>query len=969
MTRSPRSPKRPARMRSRHVERLESRSLLAADLDSSLARFGSVEALQDYLIEDGLRRYESLFGTDTGWGCWNLCYPHVLFDGAEVSEYRMLASSANTADFSSANHSVSGTNVQVAGIDEGDLVETDGRSLFALGGSRLSIVDVTRPDSLSLLSQVDLPGVGVAEFLIGDRLTVISTESYWSEALPLMTLRAAEGFSPYPYLSASPSVTVTVFDVSDPTSPRELEQTKLDGAYRDSRAIDDKVLVVVDNSQLSLPAPSVTCEETPVPFEDDGSTAASDAQASSRMSLMWPPPEYVGSKCVYESKDAWLERMSGEVDTYLVERLPHFTSYGADHEFARAGLLHEPSDLVRPTSPDASQILSLVTFDVDDADPGVLASEGVVAGWNSAIYVSRDAVIIVEPTWDSVGTQGAQSRLLLYRWNDDLGAPIASAVGLVPGSLVNSFALDVHQGIVRVATTTSAWSDKGTWSSNNHLFTLRVVGQKLEVVGELDEFGVDERIQSVRFQGDIAYVVTFRQTDPLFTIDLSDPASPRLLGELVLPGFSGYLQQLDATHLLGMGYAPQADGRWSSQLSLFDIADLAAPRLLDTFALPVSSWSLANGDHHALLWNATTHVLTLPLSRSEPDGTTTTVEGYSWENYRQVHELLALRIDDPASGQVGDRFEKLGTVEHDSPVRRGVTIDDRLYSLASADLKLAAALPGTASLDSLELFVWPEPYQPWFVEDSLPVGALVRIADTQSEEAAPADVTPTPLDDDGLAEALSLAREDLAARRAIRSQSIRFVGAEPALDEPTESGLVTFQIVLAIGDVRYLYRADASGRLELLDDAFEFADQPEHSPWTNSRNSLDASNDGHVAPQDALIVINELNAGGARELRAQFPLRAIATPTSDLTVSLFWDVDGDRFLAPIDALRIINWLNQNQAAGEGEAILGTEALATGEYLAPIEVPAQSVPRRAVTWATAVDATVACVEPDSPWWEL
>jgi uncharacterized secreted protein with C-terminal beta-propeller domain len=202
--------------------------------------------------------------------------------------------------------------------------------------------------------------------------------------------------------------------------------------------------------------------------------------------------------------------------------------------------------------------------------------------------------------------------------------------GSVTGTLLNQFAMDEHDGRVRVASTVAPvmgmpelrtpeppsvdpaaptatavpgvrpTADEKAQQSYVTVLELRDGG--LVQVGRVGGLGKDETIRSVRFAGPVGYVVTFRQTDPLYSLDLSDPTRPRVTGELKIPGYSAYLHPIGDGLILGVGQDADLQGRTKGlQMSLFDVSDPAAPRRLDQVALP-GGWSDVEGDHHAFTY-------------------------------------------------------------------------------------------------------------------------------------------------------------------------------------------------------------------------------------------------------------------------------------------------------------------------------------------------------------------------------
>ena len=142
-------------------------------------------------------------------------------------------------------------------------------------------------------------------------------------------------------------------------------------------------------------------------------------------------------------------------------------------------------------------------------------------------------------------------------------------------------------------------------------------GDELETVGRVGDLGRGEEIYAVRFVGEVGFVVTFEQTDPLYALDLSDPADPRVTGELKIPGYSAYLHPVGGELLLGIGQSGTDSGQVTgSQASLFDVGDLSDPQRVDKLELARGQWSssAAEFDHHAFAYVPDRELALVPVS-------------------------------------------------------------------------------------------------------------------------------------------------------------------------------------------------------------------------------------------------------------------------------------------------------------------------------------------------------------------
>jgi uncharacterized secreted protein with C-terminal beta-propeller domain len=613
------------------IESLEQRCLLDATPIAAVQppHFASAEEFRQYLVNTALEQYKDLFGQHFS-GYYYTPGPVIFREGGPlVASFASTVTAAGPAD----SMSISQTNVQVAGVDEGDLVKTDGTYLYTINGEELNIVRAVPASGLSVVAHVHLGGQAVAEYLDGNRLTVIDTV-YDGIVTPFQ--QTADGFSLY--FRNSAKVELAVFDVSDPTAPREVQSTVMDGSYINSRAVGDHVYLAVQNYLSGLPAPAYT--------NFNGET-------------------------IYETRESYLARIAGhELDLAL----PHYyvRTGGPTGPLQATGFVTDPANLYKGESDDDRELLSLVSFDVTAAT-GPVGSASVQGAYGSVIYASPTHFYVVAPEWSS---DGGSSRIFQFQLGGDQVS--LTATGEVAGQVLNQFSLDENGSFLRVATTVN-WGA----AAKNAVYVLEAKDGTLDIVGRLEGLAPGEAIRSVRFLDDRAFVVTFQRVDPLLAIDLSDPTAPRLAGELQLPGFSSYLQPLDATHLLGIG---RDSGSWGSnlKLALFDVSDLGNMREVADYAINPQNFtwywgssSEAEYDHHALSYFPETGTLAVPVYGSY---TGVFYPGLT-APYQYTSSLWVFHVD------LQSGFQLLGQVTHDSQVRRSLRIGDTLYSVAEASVQ------------------------------------------------------------------------------------------------------------------------------------------------------------------------------------------------------------------------------------------------------------------------------------------
>ena len=626
-----------------------------------LSQFDSVDAFKEWLIADALERYENLFGQEVATSYW-------------------LYSSGSSVDYSSSDamigRSHSETNVQVDGVDEGDLIENDGTYLYVLADGQLVITKAWPADNMKLTSCTDIEGEAIALYLNGDRLTVISRISSGSD--PWLTDPCTiAGYCPVP--SYTYQTAVSVFDVSNPKHPQMVEQTVLDGDYVESRRIDDTVFVVLRENGMNfrLPAPERTLVEKP---EDSEDVTGNTDEADVLQGYIAVPVEL--DTYVYETREEYLARVEAEIDSLIDEMLPHASSYDADGNLIASEWLVSPEEMLCPTD-SVNNLVSVVSLNMGDNEPGIVESTGVLTSGADVIYGTMDHLYL----FDGMRTaeDGAATRIMQFDWNAASGNVELASVGQVAGQMTNQFSVDEYDGYLRIATTISnAYS--GNWSdrSENVLFVLQTDHGVMENVGSLQNLALDETIRSVRFLGDRAFVTTFKDIDPLSVLDLSDPADPVSLGHVTMPGYSSYMQVIDANHILAVGKNTPIGNRGPVQITLFDVSDLTHPQVVDSYTFERFSTSEAQDDHHAFGWFAEHQTLALPMARSYWERVDTDGDGYRESRVAAREDaLLLFQIDVTASSLSGDGIALLGQVDHESPVLRGAYIEDVLYSVAN----------------------------------------------------------------------------------------------------------------------------------------------------------------------------------------------------------------------------------------------------------------------------------------------
>ncbi|MEZ5649298.1 MAG: beta-propeller domain-containing protein [Burkholderiaceae bacterium] len=612
--------------------------------------------------------------------------------------------------------SFSQTNVRIAGIDEPDPVKTDGRRLFTLrrdvDGLTLSELLVAPSAALTVLGQTrwpaDTPLAGTGHLVAPesarglmlvapDALLALSTsDQIYAYPQPLGGATGASadsavlcvdagcgpGFSGW----APPRTRLRLFDVAADGAPAEQWLLDVPGSLLAARRIGAMVYLVTQ-SALQLPVGVRSYPDVDPSRVAPGSPAWNDAVAAT----MAENERLVRARSLSD----WLADMTA------FER-----TGGAGSAQAIDGAAPTADQCARFARVDTATRLAWLRISTIDLDTRSASSRTLLAEAQGVLMTERSLTVFT-PYWRQGDELSSPRNLtILHRFKrDGAGALDYDASGAFDGRLINDYAIDEHaDGTLRVAATD--W-DKGSYS---YLATLRAKDGRFETVGRSDSIAPGETLQSARFIGDRAYLVTFRQIDPFFVYDLSDASAPRRLGELKLPGFSTYLHPLDDGHLLGIGF--DGDGRWPRRLkaTLFDVSDPADPR--ERLSLPLGD-SYTDSD---ATWDPHAFTFYRPVAGADPAIVAIPVRSYlsSWYGTSALSGIRLLSIDpsDPVTPMA-----PLGTLSmtdllpgassyagwRSMDARRAVFIDDTVYAVSDGAVRAATIADPATSLGTIAI--------------------------------------------------------------------------------------------------------------------------------------------------------------------------------------------------------------------------------------------------------------------------
>lgn len=593
------------------------------------------------------------------------------------------------------------TNVQVEGVDEADIIKTDGKYIYALVKNDLYIINAYPAKESEVLTKIAFKSRPEDIYINGDQLVVygqnniIYKTSYYKKW---------QRRSQYTFFK--------VFDIKDRENPKQILDLDFEGSLANSRMIGDYIYFVTTNynyhyfdAEPVLPrlleggevvdcAAGARCVMPEIyyfnmPYSNYNFTVVSainikdvSKAINQEMYLMSSAQNmYVSEKNLYITYTKHVSEYQLEVEVMKEMVYPRLSAKNRE-KIAKIEIVENYILLPDEKQRKIQQIVEHYIYSLSEEQKDKLQDQIESAMKQKYQDISKELEKTV------IHKVAINKDKIEYQTN-----------GQVTGHVLNQFSMDEHGDYFRIATTKNrTWSRYMDDEERESYSNLYILDKDLKQVGAVEGLAKGERIYSVRFMQGRAYLVTFKQIDPLFVIDLEDPKNPKVLGELKIPGFSNYLHPYDDTHLIGIG-KDTGESEWGGvrikgiKISLFDVSDVANPKEVDTYVMgEAGSDSIALRDHKAFLFSKDKNLMAMPVSIRE------TIDGRSYGKlvfsgaavFTVTEEKIEFKgkVDHSDSGQSSPRDHWRGYSYYDNSVKRCLYIDDVIYTFSNNYLKM-----------------------------------------------------------------------------------------------------------------------------------------------------------------------------------------------------------------------------------------------------------------------------------------
>ncbi|WP_437529845.1 beta-propeller domain-containing protein [Sorangium sp. So ce726] len=586
------------------------------------------------------------------------------------------------------------TNTQEADVDEADFIKNDGENVYILAHGQFQIFDAWPAADMHRVASVAIEGEPKKLFVHEKRALVYSSLSPSSSPDGEVSYYSS-GECTYGYdcefTGDGTPLLVTELDISDLTAPAVVRTLKFSGSFLNARRIGTAVHTIV-----ASPEPTV-----------QGLSTWPEGLDICSLSNQGVNPSTVAA--VNSAYDKLLEKNIALIDAAPLDIQMPSVEDTVYRDGVASPSSHTPfvacENFYLSNTGDGQSFLSVVSTELGTEALG----QTTIVGRPGAVYATADSLYVASRHqygqtygwfYDDGETTPDATTIHKFALSERAAPSVYLGSGVVKGRVLNQFALSEHEGYLRIATTTGHLPDPNT---HNTVASLKQEGGELVVKGMVDQLAPGEDIRSARFYGDVGFVVTFKKTDPLYTIDFSDPEAPRVRGELKIPGFSTYMHMIDEGHVMSIGYDAddQGDFAWFQgiMLQIFDVTDLDAPKLTHKEVIGTrGSASDAATNHLAFNYFTQRGLLGIPMVICEGGS------GGDFGDTMTFSGLLVYKVD------TGAGFTSVGGVPHPLPdasadgngpscgnwwssatsfVKRSVFMEDYVYSVSEDEIRVA----------------------------------------------------------------------------------------------------------------------------------------------------------------------------------------------------------------------------------------------------------------------------------------
>ena len=558
-------------------------------------------------------------------------FGEMLADSATVNSSDSLGANTESMKELSSSTDYSKTNVQVEGVDEADIVKTDGIYIYYVCSDKIVIVNAEDSSNLKIVSELnyDEDDFYPYELYINENKLIIIGQKYNNYYDELIKVDSMYSTS---FRRNNTFTVAKVYNAEKKSSLKLEREVEIEGNYLSSRMIGDNLYFIANEYLYSYLIRNKELDE----INED------------------------------EYKPIYKDTAISDEEKYI--------EYNDIYYF--------------PESEDTSY-LNVVGFNVKNMEE---ANIDTYLGAGTEIYSSQDNLYITRVKYEyrDTKTHGYYNNYdvntYIYKFKLENSKATYVNAGSVPGEVLNQFSMDEKDGYFRIATT-----DSDDWNSETNTNNLYVLNENLEIVGKVEGLAKGEKIYSVRFMQNRAYMVTFVEMDPLFVIDLTDPTNPTVLGELKIPGYSKYLHPYDDNHIIGFGENTKTneyggvvtDGM---KMALFDVSDPNNPKEL--YAVDIGekgTYSELLNNHKALLFSKEKNIIAFPISISEETGSYRTKLKFQGA----IVYGLDLEKGFELKGKISHQEIEEGYLDYDykKEVERIIYINDSLYTLSQNLIK------------------------------------------------------------------------------------------------------------------------------------------------------------------------------------------------------------------------------------------------------------------------------------------